>query len=318
MGAAEKLATDDRVLEAFKPYEDFSRSMLDAYAVVDQNGRVLKLNQMLCQLTNLKSKQIIKKNSMDEIITLSISEKKISILDLVQEIGPTRIDEVRGSTEQSEDLNLIIGVYPFKDDQGEALGAFVLIRDVTAETHLQGKFRDVHDKSITDPLTGLFTRGYFEDYLKLYTRTVHELPEDADQRVMTLVMVDIDFFKKVNDVHGHQAGDFVLQKIAHVMKKSFRKNDIVCRYGGEEFLIILPTTNLSGALIAGEKLREHVEAEHIEFEGTHIPITISLGVGEVDHETETYTETMGRADAALYEAKESGRNCVKAAKPPNS
>ncbi len=314
MGAAEKLEPE-KILDAFKRYEDFCRSMLDAYALVDLNGKVLKLNQMLCQLTNLKSKQIIKKDSLDDIINLSINSKQISVSDLIQEPGPTRLDEVRGSTDQSKDLNLIIGVYPFKGDDESPMGAFILIRDVTAETHLQGKFKDVHDKSITDPLTGLFTRGYFEDYLNLYTKTVHELPKDADQRVMSLVMIDIDFFKKVNDVHGHQAGDFVLQKVAHVMRKNFRKNDIVCRYGGEEFLVILPSTGVTGANFAAEKLRKNIEAEHIEFEGTHIPTTISIGVAEIDHDRETYVETMGRADAALYEAKEGGRNCVKIAKP---
>jgi diguanylate cyclase (GGDEF)-like protein len=193
-------------------------------------------------------------------------------------------------------------------DGQEILGTFLLIRDVTAETNLQDKYKTTAIKSITDPLTGLFTRAYFEEFLDSQMRTLALLHENGEQPELALIMADIDFFKKVNDKYGHQAGDFVIQSVANIMRKTFRKTDLVCRYGGEEFLVILPSTNLSGASYAAEKLRLAIEAEKLVFDGTHIPVTISSGVAQVTFGKETYTETMGRADAALYHSKQAGRN----------
>jgi diguanylate cyclase (GGDEF)-like protein/PAS domain S-box-containing protein len=301
------------VNDAFKPYEAFCRAMIDAYVVIDEQGRCVKFNQLLCNLTGLKSKQIMRAESFDDVISFYVGDKQLHIKDIINQQAPTRFDEVRGSIPGDNNLNLIMGVYPFKDLQDKTLGAFMIIRDVTAETNLQGKYKDAQSKSITDPLTTLFTRGYFEDYLKLQTKTLLELPANSDQRMISLIMVDIDHFKKVNDVHGHQAGDYILKQAAEVMKKSFRKTDIICRYGGEEFLIILPATDLKGSAAAAEKLRANVEAEKIVFEETHIPITISLGIAQINLGMENHNDTIARADSALYEAKRSGRNRVKIA-----
>jgi diguanylate cyclase (GGDEF)-like protein/PAS domain S-box-containing protein len=296
--------------DAFRPFEAFCRSMLDAYAVIDPSGRVIKFNQLMCQITSMKSKQLIKAASLNEIIKFRINNLDISCEEFVKQTTPTRFDEVSGETADGRILNLIIGIYPFKSPTGESIGAFVLIRDVTAETNLQGKYKDAASKSISDPLTGLFTRGYFEDYLRLQTKTLVDLPVHSDQRHISLLMTDIDHFKKVNDVHGHQAGDHILKVVAQLMKKSFRKGDIVCRYGGEEFLVILPGTDVKGTAAAAEKLRATIESEKIEFEGKHIPITISIGVAQINIGVETYTETIARADASLYQAKRGGRNRV--------
>ena len=308
MSAAEKL--DSTVIEAFKPYEHFSKVMLDAFVVVNKDGRVLKANQLLGQLLGKKTKQILKSESLDHDISFYIQDKRLTVLELIDQPGPSRVDEVRGAIPENENLNLIIGTYPFFDNAGQSLGAFILIRDVTAETALQFKYKDAKNQSITDPLTGLFTRGYFEDYLNLQLKTLYELPENSPQREMSLVMIDIDFFKKVNDVHGHQAGDYVLEQVSEVMRNAFRKTDVPCRYGGEEFLAILPSTDVIGAIHAAEKLRAVIEAEKIVFQGTHIPITVSLGVAQIKIGVETYAETMARADAALYESKRNGRNRV--------
>ena len=123
-------------------------------------------------------------------------------------------------------------------------------------------------------------------------------------------MCDIDFFKKVNDQYGHQAGDYVLKIVAGIMKSTFRKTDVCCRYGGEEFLVILPSADYDSASRAADTLRRAVEAKEIIFDGTRIPVTISCGVSTFDIETESVDNTMARADAALYEAKRSGRNQV--------
>ena len=310
--AAENLRPEPSVLDEFKRYEHFCRVMLDAYVLVDLTGKVVKTNQLFSQLVGKTTRQILKAGSFDELLGLSIKDKPIGIGDMLQYISQTRIDEVRGKNDVRDDLNLIIGIYPFVGDSPVKvhLGTFILIRDVTAETSLQDKYTTTHMKSITDPLTGLFTRAYFEDYLELQSRTMKAMGANSEIQDLSLIMIDIDYFKKVNDVFGHQAGDYVLKIVGQIMKKCFRKTDVLCRYGGEEFLVILPATDLIGAGLAAEKLRSSVETEKIMFEGTVIPLTVSAGVAQINIETESYMETMARADASLYQSKKDGRNRV--------
>ena len=124
---------------------------------------------------------------------------------------------------------------------------------------------------------------------------------------MSIILLDIDFFKKVNDTYGHNAGDKVLIQISQVLLKALRNIDVVCRWGGEEFIVLLPTASLSNATILAQKLRKHIERMEIEVVGS---ISASFGVSQV-REGEDMKEAIDRADKALYLAKDSGRNCVK-------
>lgn len=311
MSDAKKKTNDLSVLDAFAPLADFSRVLLDAYALVDCNGKVVKANQLFSQLTGIKMKQILKVDNFDTLLSFSINGENFGIEALLGYDIPTRIDEVQGCVPEDDDYkNLILGVYPlYNDNKSIKLGSFVTLRDVTAETALQDKYKSKAIQSITDPLSSLFTRGYFEEYLTGQVTRMEQTP--PDHRIsISLLMCDIDFFKKVNDVHGHQAGDYVIKTVGELMRGLFRKTDICCRYGGEEFLVILPGTNLENAAIAGNKLRKKIENSEFIFEGTKIPITISIGVATVDIGNEAYKETMARADGALYESKNKGRNKV--------
>jgi diguanylate cyclase (GGDEF)-like protein len=299
----------ERLLAAFKSVETFCRVMLDAYVVIDPTGKILKSNQLMNQLVGLTSRQILKATSLDEMLGMRLGDQVVQVADILKYQTPTRLDEVRGKNNVRDDLNLIIGVYPFVD-QGELLGSFILIRDVTAETNLQDKYKTEATKSITDKLTGLYNRGYLEEYLTSTVNYLMRMPEGAPAQALTLLILDVDHFKKVNDVHGHQAGDHVLRMMGDVMRQYFRKTDVLCRYGGEEFLAILPNTDLAGALVAGEKFRTAMEALDIQFEGKRIPITVSGGLAQISIGSETYAETIARADAALYSSKEGGRNRI--------
>ena len=125
-------------------------------------------------------------------------------------------------------------------------------------------------------------------------------------------MLDIDKFKNINDTYGHPVGDDVIIALANVLKEFSRESDVACRFGGEEFLILLPETSVDGAVSIGEKIREHVQNLVIKFDGDkELSFTISVGVSEVNFEDEVNLEkTIHRSDDALYEAKESGRNRV--------
>jgi len=300
---------EEPVLKAFKPFEHFCKALLDAYVVVNYEGRVVKCNQLFSALTGKKTRMVLKCDSLDELIRLNITGTLLSVKDILAYQSPTRIDEVRGDSGVRSGLNLILGIYPFTEAKAPAeQGCFLLIRDVTAETNLQDKYKVKATQSITDKLTGLYNRVYFEQYLPSALSDFAKKPE-SDQKI-SVIMADIDHFKHVNDTYGHQAGDFILEKVANIFRQKFRKTDILCRYGGEEFLAILPSTELKGAAMAAEKLREAVEEDIFLFEKKEIPVTISLGLAQIKIGKEDGKEAIARADQALYESKKLGRNQV--------
>lgn len=310
MGEAAKNLNSPLALDLFKAHEHFAKCMLDAYAVIDTTGKIVKSNPMFAQLVGMRSRQILRADSFDDLLELSLAGNPLNIENILEHKSPTRIDEVSGKSKERDDLNLIIGVYPFISDDDEHVGAFVLIRDVTAETNLQDKYKDKATQSITDALTGLYNRAYFVEYMATQVTHLEKLPADAPQKSISVIMLDIDHFKKTNDEFGHQAGDYVIKVVADIMKGAFRKTDIVCRYGGEEFLAILPGTELTGAATASEKLRKTIQDYNFTFEGSQIPITISSGVAQIQVGRESGDQTIARADAALYRSKETGRNQV--------
>jgi diguanylate cyclase (GGDEF)-like protein len=158
----------------------------------------------------------------------------------------------------------------------------------------------------TDPLTQLDSR------LQLETRLKEEVEFARRHGVpISLIMIDVDHFKKVNDTHGHQVGDEVLCDLARILKEAIRSNDACARYGGEEFTVILPETHLAGAQVVAENIRSRVEGRSLSRE--RLKVTVSLGVAEYPLHSNTVEGLLRRADQALYRAKEAGRNCCRAA-----
>jgi len=134
---------------------------------------------------------------------------------------------------------------------------------------------------------------------------------------ITCIMIDIDYFKRVNDAHGHQAGDVVLQNVAQRLAKELRVYDAFARYGGEEFVIMLRTTALDNALVLAERLRKVVENLNINYEGKTIPITVSMGVATLDPDhVMSVEDLLKEADMHLYRSKENGRNRVMSMRDP--
>ena len=158
--------------------------------------------------------------------------------------------------------------------------------------------------SRTDPLTKISNRR------DMIEKIEHEKKRFArNGKPFVLIMIDIDNFKLVNDKYGHDAGDFILESIAHLMQASVRKQDIVGRWGGEEFLLLLPETDIVGGEALAEKIRKSVEETPYIFSNKKIPVTITLGVSVYDRLMELET-TIKSADKAMYEGKNKGKNCV--------
>ncbi len=170
---------------------------------------------------------------------------------------------------------------------------------------LHAKNKEYEIIASTDDLTGLYNRRKFSD---LYLSSFLAFKQRHNE--MSLIMLDIDYFKKVNDICGHNGGDMVLVQVSHTLLKTLRNIDIVCRWGGEEFVVLLPTASLENATILAEKIRVHIEELEIDLVGH---ISASFGVAQVSEDDEMQA-VINRADRALYLAKESGRNCVKTQK----
>ena len=160
--------------------------------------------------------------------------------------------------------------------------------------------------AITDPLTSLYNRRYFSEI----SAELFEL-EKREKEPLSVMMLDIDKFKHINDTYGHQAGDRVIEKLASIMKSMKRESDIACRYGGEEFILLLPKTSKDGAFKLAQRIRKRVEecSLLIEEDGVLIHFTVSIGVSEVDFShDESIESAIKRADDAMYQAKHEGRN----------
>jgi two-component system, cell cycle response regulator len=163
------------------------------------------------------------------------------------------------------------------------------------------------EMAITDALTGLFNRRYMETHLA----TLVEQAVSRGKPIAALV-VDIDYFKAVNDTHGHDAGDDVLREFALRIRKAIRNIDLACRYGGEEFVIVMPETDMAVATMVAERLRRRIASEPFAIQnGTRlIDVTISIGIAALDGPGDNAAAILKRADTALYRAKRDGRNRV--------
>src|SRR6478735_1339777 len=183
---------------------------------------------------------------------------------------------------------------------GPTIFKFLSGADVEAQYH-----EEIYRMTIIDGLTQIHNKRY------LYEALEREIIRGRrHERDLAILMFDIDHFKRINDVHGHLAGDFVLKELARIVQARIRRDEVFARYGGEEFAIILPETSLEGAAALGETLRQKV-AEHLfVFQADSIRVTISIGAAVLQDTDRSANDLIKRADEKLYAAKNSGRNRV--------
>lgn len=182
---------------------------------------------------------------------------------------------------------------------GDTIFKFLSGSDLEAQYH-----ETIYNMTIVDGLTQAHNKRYLLETLE------REIPRGRRHgRPLSVVMFDIDFFKKINDTYGHLAGDYVLKELSTLVKKRLRPDDVFARYGGEEFAALLPETPLDGAGAIAEDLRRRVQEKQFLFEGETIPVTISMGCAELRTDMDS-TSFLKAADEKLYEAKRGGRNRV--------
>ena len=203
---------------------------------------------------------------------------------------------------------------PLRDPSGAVAGAIIVNQDITARkegeeelrratTELQLALSRERVLARTDPLTGAANRRHF------YDLATQELAVARRYRQpLSMILFDVDHFKRINDTFGHDAGDETLKRIAAIAREHLREADIFARYGGEEFIILLPQTGGAEARVVAERLREDIAASGMVLERGVLKVTISGGVAEVESAQDTLEGVIHRADEALYRAKQNGRN----------
>ena len=231
------------------------------------------------------------------------STRHVAILMLIDESDSERL---------AKGLDLGVNDYLYKPIDSNELIART--RGQIRHYHYQERLRSNYHRSVsmavTDGLTGLYNRHYLDSYLsRLLARSLN------DGKPLALAIIDLDFFKMVNDTHGHTTGDQVLRELAERLEGAVRASDMAARYGGEEFVLVMSETDMETARMVTARLCRDIEAT--PFAGSLVenglPVTASIGVAVAEGRDETPEELLGRADEALYEAKRNGRNQVVAA-----
>jgi two-component system, cell cycle response regulator len=169
---------------------------------------------------------------------------------------------------------------------------------------LEVNFHDeIYKLAAMDGLTQIYNKINFKEHLDKEISLVKR-----QKTPLSIAMMDIDFFKKINDTHGHQAGDYILATLAGIIKKCLRKEDVFGRYGGEEFCILLKNTTIDKAFKVAEKIRTKIETSEFIYDDKKIPVTLSIGVYAFDESIANGDKFIEKADSKLYESKENGRN----------
>lgn len=196
---------------------------------------------------------------------------------------------------------------PLRSSRDEVEKVGIVIYDVTDVAINSMKLEDAKVEllrlSRTDKLTSLWNRGYWEECCQVeFSRN------KRSEEPISLVIFDIDHFKKVNDTYGHHSGDEAIKLVSQLLQDASRDVDICGRYGGEEYVVLLPNTDANGAKVFCERLRENIAKQVVECDGHRFQFTISLGIAQLDDSITDHTTWISSADKALYESKEGGRN----------
>lgn len=256
-----------------------------------QDGTVLSINHAFCNAIDISPAEIQGKNIRD-VLPLKNIDTDVFLKELTKHSNWQ--GELQYLKKNSETVWLNANITTETSPSSEALIHSVICQDITDK-------KEVEFLSITDPLTGAFNRNRFNQ------ACTHEI--DMARRYgppLSLVIIDIDHFKSINDTHGHLAGDSVLKEISTIIKQNIRSTDIFARWGGEEFMLLLPQTSQGNACTVAEKLRGLIE----KYQFTQVGhITASFGISQFSNGN-TQESLIQRCDDALYEAKHLGRNRV--------
>ena len=292
-------ASRSEVLKQKEIFEKIYNDSKDAIAILDMKSNFLQVNPAYIEMTGMSEEELLQ-TSCIALASPKDVEQSQKVLKEVIKAGYVKNFEKECITKSGKYIvvNMSISLLHNPDR------LLASVRDVT---ELKNTQKELELLASTDTLTKLYNRRYFMNT----SLSVLDLAK-RNKTDLSIIMLDIDDFKNVNDTYGHETGDKVLKILSKVLQKLSRKSDIVSRWGGEEFVILLPETDVDGALVISEKIRKEVENLTISSEAKgEFSFTVSLGVSCINANEDSNIEaSINRADKALYKAKESGKNRV--------
>ncbi|KXK12316.1 MAG: diguanylate cyclase [Chloroflexi bacterium OLB14] len=283
--------------------------------VIDARDLIIDANEVAEHWAGLPKAEMIGKDP------LHIFTKWSQFLNRLLVTEETR-EEVTLAGEPTRIVELMVIPIKNKSD-GTLSGRVVVAHDITERKQsendltdmneiLWGKIEEVEllraqlqEQAIRDPLTGLFNRRFFSESLEKETAQALR-----DNSTLSIIILDIDHFKQVNDQYGHKLGDLALQQLAKLLTDNIRSGDIACRFGGEEFVILMPNATTESAFERAEFLRKQFEGMIIKFENKKLTCTFSAGVASFPTHADSGESVLNLADTALYQSKSNGRNKV--------
>jgi len=260
----------------------------EGFILVDENNNYLSSNsaaaEMIPGITRLiKGESIFSTEGWPE----ELSDDESSMLDFSFSVGTNRHYTASISPILAKNMSVLAKVYLFI----EITDSVILMRELENAAYI-------------DELTGIFNRKHFFEHASVDIERALRLNQS-----IYIAMLDLDFFKQINDKYGHAAGDMVLKGTAEIIRHTIRSYDLLCRYGGEEFVLLITALNVNEARRLMERIRENMEHNHFNYEGEEVTVTCSIGLAEF-LKTDTLETSIKKADDALYAAKNGGRNQV--------
>jgi len=280
--------------------------------VVNKDRVIIRVNRKFTQLFEYTSDEIL--GNQTSLLTPSLEKFHEYQQYFAQtKEGIIKSEELEYKKKSGELFWVKLEGNPINQDKNNLFILWSFL-DITKEVNLRMELLHANERLQTladkDPMTKLFNRRYYNQEIK-----TNFLLAQRYETPLSLFILDIDHFKRVNDTYGHTIGDEVIKMVAYEMQKLVRKTDIPTRYGGEEFVIILPHSTLEDAFLVAKRLRENISKRELSFtineEEVNFFITVSIGVASFKKEDTNPDEILQRADKALYTVKESGRNNVK-------
>lgn len=302
---SEKKKLEKDLNVTMKRYEAVVESAYDGIITVDEAQNIKLINDAAKQIFHVKNEEL-KGSPLNTLIPFQYRTKHKEYFEAFKH---SPVDSrpmqsrasVRGLRRDGTEFPIEVTISKIQVNQKIEMTA--VIRDISEKNRLLDELVKAAQE---DPLTNLYNRRYINNAIK------HEFSRlQRYKRPFTLIMIDIDFFKKINDNYGHDCGDHVLKEVSKTVLTNIRDTDVLARWGGEEFMLLLPETSLDNSLDVAEKLRRMVEQLDIRFQNQTIETTISLGITDCHNTNTKLDDLIKNVDIALYKAKSQGRNCVK-------
>lgn len=270
---------------------------------VDDNKEIKFWNKGAENITGYKQEEIIGKFCSDNILChIDETGKELCNtacpLSAAIKTGSYEDKRIYLKHKNGNRIPVWVHVTPIKNTDGDIIGAVEIFLD-------DSDYEKLKYQANYDFLTGILNRNAIYNILKKELSRAKRI-----ESFVSIVMIDLDHFKSINDIHGHQTGDTVLKESANVIKESLRQYDEVGRYGGEEFLVVLPNTNHNNALIIAERIRDSINNHPILIDNKTLSISASLGVSVINNNYDKLDEFINTSDKALYNAKKNGRNRI--------